>query len=1171
MVDKEGRTAAPFIGRARELGIVQAAVQEALAGRGRTVLLSGEPGIGKTRLATELGAYADRQRAQVLLGRCHEGEGAPPFWPWIQIVRGYVAGCEADTLCAEMGAGAADIAQVMPEVRERLPQLPTTAGLDSEQARFRFFDSLTTFLKTAARRQPLVLIFDDLHWADTPSLLLLQFVAREIADAPVLIVGTYRDLALGREHPLSQTIGDLVRTPGSQSVHLQGLSKADVSQFLTGIGLRPSAALVAAVHRGTEGNPFFLTEVVHLLETDAQPAMLSAPSLPFPIPQSVQAAIGRRLRPLSPDCQRVLQLAAVLGREFSFETLAAVGKQFAFTAHEDRLLDVLEEAAALRIITEVPGAVGRYSFSHALIRETLYEELSAVRRARAHQQIAAVLEQRYTSGSEGAPPPHASTLLAELAYHFSQAARGGQAIDKAMTYARQAGEHAMAVLAYEAAVTHFERALHDLALQGVGNDPRRGELLLALGEAQTRASAFPKAQETFQQVAVLARTLDARGAREQGARLLAQAALGFSEWVFIMADPPLIALLEEALALFGEEDSPLRAQVLSRLAAVLYQLPQETERRLALSRLAVDMARRLGETATLAKVLNSRRWVLWQPEYLSERLAVSREIVRLAGVTDAPEVALRGLLWLWADVTEAGDIAEAERILHTLEQLTVTLRQPFWHWWPPVFRARLALLRGHWAEAEQQIRRAWAIGQRVQLGFAVQYFWGHLLSVLQEQQRLPEVETDLRAFLTQFARVPGWRIAPVWLASELGQEAEARQGFAALAAQDFADLPTDGNWHGNMAALCEICLSLGDRPRAATLYALWQPYAGRNTIGGANAASCRGAVSRYLGALAALLSRWDEAEQHFHEALAMNLRMGARPWVAYTQSDYAGMLLARNQPGDQEKARELLDLALTTAQELGMPRLEEKVKSQSAKVKSQKEEIHVQGSTFKVQGEKSLESQNVQSSEYPAPSTQHPAPFPQSSNVFRRDGDYWTLVYDGQECRLKDAKGLHYLAALVHNPGRDFHVLDLLLLTDPPPAATAAEEQLSTSHRALRSADQSPHTDAQARAAYKSRLQEVQAELDDADRHHDLGRITALQAEIAFLTDELTAVYGFLRHARRASESHDQIRKNVTNRIRDTLRRLRITHSALGRHFGQALKTGTFCSYTPEHDVTWEG
>src|SRR5215813_2082485 len=915
-----------FVGRTHELAVLHEALEQSFAGHGRTVLLSGEPGIGKTRLTTELAAFAQQQHAHVWVGRCHEGDGAPPYWPWTQILRSYLTGWDTDTVRAELGAGAADIAQVMPEVGMRLALQPTAAGLDAEQARFRFFDSLTTFFLTAARRQPLVLIVDDLHWADTPSLLLLQFVAREIASAPVLMVGTYRDLALGRAHPLSQALGELVRTPDSQSLHLQGLSEADVAQVLAHSRLTRSAALVTALHQRTEGNPFFLTEVVQLLAVEGPQSTGGDQdaALAFPIPQSVQAAIGRRLHPLSADCQHLLQMAAVLGREFGVETLAVVGHQIGINAAEDRLLELLEEAVALRVILEVPSAVGRYSFSHALIRETLYEELSALRRVRLHQQIAAILEHRYGSPAEAAALPHAGAALAELAYHFFQAAQGGQAIDKAIAYARQAGEHAMSVFAYEEAVGHYERVLQALARHGAHDACQRCELLLALGEAQTGAGALPQARETLDQAAALARTLYARGEREHGTQLLAQAALGFTESL-IMAESSLLALLEETLALLGEEESLVRAQLLSRLASALYYVPQEAERCRALSRQAVDMARRLRDTATLGRVLNSHRRVLWNPEYLPERLATSREMVRLAEATGAHEVALRGWLWMWADVIENGDIAEAERILPVIDQLNATVRQPRWQYWPPVFRAALALLWGHFAEAERQIRQAWALGQRVQPAFAAQYFWGYLVPILHEQQRLAEVETDLQVFLTQFAHMPGWRIAPVWLASQSGQEAAARQGFATLAAQDFADLPKDGNWHGNMAALCEICLALDDTPHAVSLYTLWRPYAGRNCVGGVSVASSRGAVSRYLGALAAVLSRWDEAEQHFHDALAMNTVMGAQLWVAYTQYDYATMLLRRHQPGDQDKAQELLTLALATAQEVGMTRLEGKI------------------------------------------------------------------------------------------------------------------------------------------------------------------------------------------------------------------------------------------------------
>lgn len=359
-----------FVGRESEIQTLRADLDSTLTGQGRVLFLVGEPGIGKTRLANELAIEARLRGTQVLVGRCYEGEGAPPFWPWVQIFRSYLSTCNEETLRAEMGVRAADIAQVIPDVREQMPDLPVPAGLESEEARFRFFDSVTRFLKNSARRQPLVLILDDLHWADKPSLLLLQFLARELHDVRLLVVGTYRDIQLGHHHPLSQTLGEIAREPGSQSLSLGGLSEPEVAHFIANATSRPpSAALVSTLYQETEGNPFFLTAVVHLLVNQSEqfPTPSSQSPTPFPIPQGVRAAIGRRLEALSEECQQMLTLAAVLGREFRVDALEQVGARAAalFPTRPllqveaekarggnrqlptgDRLLEVLEEAEA---------------------------------------------------------------------------------------------------------------------------------------------------------------------------------------------------------------------------------------------------------------------------------------------------------------------------------------------------------------------------------------------------------------------------------------------------------------------------------------------------------------------------------------------------------------------------------------------------------------------------------------------------------------------------------------------------------------------------------------------------------------------------------------------------------------------------------------------------------
>src|SRR3990172_2782417 len=306
-----------FVGREKEMDELRAGLEDALSGRGRLLMLVGEPGIGKTRTSEEFATYAGLRNAQVLWGRCYEGEGAPAYWPWVQVVRSYVHDRDPQALMSEMGPGAADIAQIISEVRDRLPGLPAPPALEPEQARFRLFDSITTFLKNASRGQPIVLVLDDLHWADKPSLLLLQFLSRELRGARLLVLATYRDVEVRRQHP---------------------------------------PALVEAVYRETEGNPFFVNEVVRLLVADGR---LESPeqvtSWSVTIPQSVREVVGRRLDHLSEACNRVLTVASVIGREFELRVLERVaGVHGDAPVSGDRLLEALEEAAGAPVIPEVP-------------------------------------------------------------------------------------------------------------------------------------------------------------------------------------------------------------------------------------------------------------------------------------------------------------------------------------------------------------------------------------------------------------------------------------------------------------------------------------------------------------------------------------------------------------------------------------------------------------------------------------------------------------------------------------------------------------------------------------------------------------------------------------------------------------------------------------------------
>ena len=1189
----------PFVGREQEMALLRAGLDEVCSGHGRVLLLTGEPGIGKTRIVNELATYARQRNIQVLPGRCYEGEGAPPFWPWVQIVRAYMTDCDLATLRTEMGPGAADIALVFLEVRERLADLPSPSGLGSEQARFRSFDSFATFLKHAAQRQPLMLILEDLHWADAASLLLLQFVVQEISGSRLLIVGTYRDLAFGRAHPLTQALGEIVRAPGSQSLALSGLSQSEVSRFIaSATGQPPAEVLVTSLYKATEGNPFFLTEVVHLLLNESNRSLIPTPQsfTPFPIPQGVRAAIGRRLQRLSPACQQTLTLAAVIGREFALDVLEAVGVEFSHTPSGDRLLETLEEATAARIVTPAPRGVSRYSFSHALIRETLYEELSPVRRVRLHRQIAGTLERLHATRSEAQPSPRTGQVLAELSYHFSQAAQDGHDVEKALTYAARAGEQAMAALAYEEAVLDYQRALQILEFSKA-DQAQHCELLLALGAAQRKAGEITAARDTFQQAATLARTLGAPKGNAQAAALLARAALGFGgeAWIeYGTVIKPLVALLEEALDALDAEESALRARVLGRLAVALFYLTDEQEKRAMLSQQAVEMARRVGDTVTLAYALHSRHWALWGDVNVEERLTVATEIVRLAEQTSARELALTGRAWRIADLLELGEIETVDQEIAVFARSAATLRQPLYLWWTLVFRAMRALLDGRFTEAEQLARQAVAMGQRVHPQAPAQVFGIQLVSVLRQQGRLKELEVTLTQLLAQqLPSVIGQRIGLTVLYSELGSKAEAQREFAALAAHEFAELPRDQAWLVNIALLAQVCVFLADTQHATTLYEFLWPYRGRTIVGGhISATICIGATSRYLGLLAALLFRWQEAEQHFTDALALNLRLGAQPFVAHTQHEYASMLLVRNQPGDREKALELLHRALATAHELGMKSLEDKIQFAVRDPQSvvpegeQQERKGEKNLRAKVQGweakNQSSQPPNVQTRDAqpqaldarpPVPDFGHRTSDIERQNVFRREGAYWTVAYQGQVCRLKDAKGLHYLATLLRHPGQEFHVIDLAGgrdLRPTPPSATVPKNLLGEHLHLSEPGDAEVRLDAQARIAYQRRLEDLRNELEEAERFHDLARVDKARTERDFISRELAVAYGLHGRARKRGSSSEKARQAVSYCIRGSLNKIRAMHPPLWRHLFAALKTGIFCSYNPEHPTSWK-
>jgi DNA-binding SARP family transcriptional activator/tetratricopeptide (TPR) repeat protein len=448
-----------FVGRERELAELIGGLDDAFAGRGRLFLLAGEPGIGKSRLADELTAYARTRGAALVAGRCWEEGGAPAYWPWVQSLRGYVRDSDDAELRRQLDDVGADLVHLLPELRQRFPDLPDRPGLEPEGARFRLFEGVSMFLRRASRARPLVLVLDDMHAADEPSLLLLRFVAREMADSRLLLVCAFRDVDPSVRDPLSLAIAELVREPQTAHLELTGLTDLEVAKYVElAVGAEPAGGLVQAIHASTEGNPLFVAEAVRLLHAEGR---ITDPEARVHIPPGVRAVIRQRTARLTERCRSVLGSASVLGREFSVEALARLSE-----LGPDMLLDTLDEAVAERIVVEVPGSPGRRRFAHALIRDTLYHELTAARRQRLHQQAGEALEAIYSAD----PEPH----LAELAHHFFFAS-GTETAGKALAYARHAGDRAARELAYEEAVRLYGMALDRADLE---REPRQVAALL---------------------------------------------------------------------------------------------------------------------------------------------------------------------------------------------------------------------------------------------------------------------------------------------------------------------------------------------------------------------------------------------------------------------------------------------------------------------------------------------------------------------------------------------------------------------------------------------------------------------------------------------------------------------------------------------------------------------
>lgn len=738
-----------FIGRQRELDALQAALARAVSGQPGVVLLTGEPGIGKTRTAQEMVEHARQRDVLALWGRCPEEPGAPPYWPWLQLIRRYVSLQDNAVLGETLGAAAAYVAALDPEQLGRLG-LDRAVPLESDaaKARFRFFDAIAGFWRRAAARQPILLVIDDLHRADVPSLRLLEFIVAEAETSRLMVLGTYRDSEVVRQHPLSNTLAELHRHTPVLRFLLGGFSQAETARFVNTVVPDASAELAAALHEQTEGHPLFLAELAldsnQSGAADAKPARHGMRA----VPKGVRDVIGVRLNRLSPSCLRVLQHAAVFGREFRLDLLARVLGDLT----EEDCLAALEEARTASLV-EGLAEPEAYQFAHALVRDTLYDELPLAQRARWHQNIGQVIESAYQDDL--------TRCLSALAHHYHAAGAAGD-VTKAIEYATRAAERAAATQAHEEASRHYLQAC-DLLPTGAVADAQRGSLLLGLGNAQNSAGASDLALTTFAQAAACARRLG-------DASLLARAAIGFgdAQWRLGSEGSQAVVLIREALARVAPTDVRARTALLTALCQALL-FSNQVDAAETVFRQAVALARELDDPLMLFRALCAILPGRWFPDRLALRIEAAREATELVHRAGHPEWVAPYLSgWHTGDLMESGDTVAATATARFHLVTGETMREPFNQAVALAALAMIATHEGRFADAEPLAVQALRCGQRFDRANAAGIFGVQMFTLRRHQGRLGELAPVLRQFMGKASPggtwLPGWPCCTVNLA-----------------------------------------------------------------------------------------------------------------------------------------------------------------------------------------------------------------------------------------------------------------------------------------------------------------------------------------------------------------------------------------------------------------------
>jgi AAA ATPase domain len=1105
----------PCVGRRRELKRLLRDLDAVRFGERRVVLLTGEPGIGKTRLAAEVGLAAQARGALVLYGRSNEGL-ASPYQAFAEALE-HLVSTAPQAVLDSAGPALGKLVSLVPAARER----GAGAGAPEDGhggERYVLFGAVGSLLSAASARQPVVLVLDDLHWSDVPAVLLLNHLLAVPNRPRLLVIATFRPVEPAHAPELFTSLAQLRRDERVSELELQGLGESDVLDLvkeLAGAELEEGGRVYArALHRETDGNPLFVSEVIRGLggrdEIAAAAAALErgGAGTALAAPASLRELIVARAAALGRETLAVLEAAAVVGREFDTGLLARVAE-----LDDERIADVLDGAERAALIVAA-GGPGRFAFHHLLVGHTLYEHVGAARRARLHRRVAEALE-------ELAGDP-AGAAAGEIARHWAEATPPDR--ERALRYAELAGRHALREIDPDAAVRWLGQAL---GLHGTAQDRRRCSLLIALGVAQ-RKHGDARYRATLLEAARLGRRL---GDPKLLVRAVIENTRGFASDAG-QVDTERVAMLEAALEAVGREDSRERALLLGMLAFELSFAP-DRERRVAVADEALAVARRLGDARTLCYVLGARSMPIWVPETLEERLACTAESMRLADGLGDPLASFHALHWRGVALVQTGEMEELRRVVRRQRELAGRLGEPSARWLARYDEATVAAIAGRLADAERLAAEALEIASDSGQPDALSLYASQLTNIRYDQGRLAELQPMIAETAAENPGIGSFRalLALAYLEGELPIEAAEL-----LAAERIEALPRDMTWLACVVLWALVCASVGDAPRAEALYADLRPFGDQVVYTGISA---WGDVDHALGRLATVAGRHDDAARHLAATTARYTAMGAPVWLARVALDEASLLLARERAGDRERARELLQRAEAEARRLGAAGIERRA-------------------AVLLGHERATSVMSAPALRPAAAASAVAGPGDARRAGLVREGELWTLTHGGRSFHLKDSKGMGYLARLLGQPHTEVHVVELQAGTPAPELRADAGAG-------------GAWLDEEAKRTYRARLAQLEDDLAEAERFNDVERAARAREERELIGRELARAVGLGGRDRPAGTAAERARVNTTRAIRAAIRRIEESDASLGLHLDRAVRTGTFCVYdpAPQDEVTW--